>query len=61
MGIVIAVVFFIFTPQHGSEIKAGSMVPEFTLPDQNGKDFNIKDVVGTKNLVIYFYPKDDTP
>ena len=39
----------------------GSIIQEFTLPDQNGKAFNIKDYIGKKNLVIYFYPKDDTP
>jgi peroxiredoxin Q/BCP len=43
------------------KIEVGSQIPEFTLPDQNGKEFNIKDFIGKKNLVIYFYPKDDTP
>jgi peroxiredoxin Q/BCP len=44
-----------------NEIKIGSTVPEFSLPDQNGKMFDINTVAGKKNLVIYFYPKDDTP
>ena len=34
--------------------------PEFTLPDQNGKDISLKDFRG-KNLVLYFYPRADTP
>jgi peroxiredoxin Q/BCP len=42
-------------------IKVGDMIPEFTLPDQNGILFDIKSVMGTKKLVIYFYPKDDSP
>lgn len=42
-------------------IKVGSSVPNFELFDQNGELFNLKDVIGKKNLVIYFYPKDDTP
>jgi peroxiredoxin Q/BCP len=42
-------------------IKVGSGVPEFTLPDQHGNLFNINSVLGKKNLVIYFYPKDDSP
>ena len=42
-------------------IKIGSTIPEFSLPDQNGNLFNISSVVGKKNLVIYFYPKDDSP
>jgi len=43
------------------EIKVGSSLPKFTLPDQNGHLFDIKSVLGKKNLVIYFYPKDDSP
>jgi peroxiredoxin Q/BCP len=39
----------------------GSHVPEFSLPDQDGKLFSINSVIGKKNLVIYFYPKDDSP
>jgi peroxiredoxin Q/BCP len=43
------------------KIEVGSMVPDFSLPDQDGEMFHIKDVLGKKKLVIYFYPKDDTP
>lgn len=41
--------------------EVGGHVPEFTLPDQNGNLFSINSVIGKKNLVIYFYPKDDSP
>jgi peroxiredoxin Q/BCP len=34
--------------------------PDFTLPDQNGDEHSLKDYAG-KWLVLYFYPKDDTP
>ena len=44
-----------------NETKIGSTIPSFTLPDQNGELFDINTVLGKKNLVIYFYPKDDTP
>lgn len=44
-----------------NELKIGSTIPAFTLLDQNGKLFDINTVLGKKNLVIYFYPKDDTP
>lgn len=44
-----------------NEIKIGSTVPEFSLADQNGNMFDINSVLGKKNLVIYFYPKDDSP
>lgn len=44
-----------------NQIKTGDHIPSFSLPDQNGNLFDINSVVGKKNLVIYFYPKDDTP
>ncbi|MEZ5198603.1 MAG: peroxiredoxin [Bacteroidales bacterium] len=44
-----------------SKITVGSIIPDFTLKDQNGKDFKVFNFVGSYNLVIYFYPKDDTP
>ena len=42
-------------------IGVGSTIPQFSLPDQNGSMFDISTVLGKKNLVIYFYPKDDSP
>lgn len=44
-----------------NEIKIGSTIPAFTLPDQNGNPFDITSLIGKKNMVIYFYPKDDSP
>jgi peroxiredoxin Q/BCP len=44
-----------------NQIKTGSIVPSFTLPDQNGNLFDINSALDKKNLVIYFYPKDDSP
>lgn len=41
-------------------LSEGAPMPEFSLPDQNGRVFNSKDYIG-KPLVIYFYPKDNTP
>jgi len=34
--------------------------PDFTLPDENGKDVSLKDFRG-KTVVLFFYPKADTP
>jgi peroxiredoxin Q/BCP len=42
-------------------IQIGNDCPIFNLKNQFGKDFNINEVLGKKTLVIYFYPKDDTP
>jgi thioredoxin-dependent peroxiredoxin len=43
------------------KVEIGSNIPAFTLKDQNGNLFDINSVIGKKNLVIYFYPKDDSP
>jgi peroxiredoxin Q/BCP len=42
-------------------LKEGDKIPDFSLRDQNGDLFDIKNVLGRKNLVIYFYPKDGSP
>lgn len=42
------------------KIKSGDSAPEFSLPDQNGKIHTLKEYAG-KWVLIYFYPKDDTP
>lgn len=44
-----------------SSLKANDRVPEFTLKDQHGADFVLGAALGEKALVIYFYPKDETP
>lgn len=41
-------------------ISQGSSAPDFTLPDQNGKEHSLSDYKGTW-VLLYFYPKDDTP
>jgi len=39
---------------------AGSPAPDFTLPSQDGTPVSLKDYSG-KWVVLYFYPKDQTP
>lgn len=41
-------------------LEVGTKAPEFTLPDQNGKYHSLKDYAG-KKVILYFYPKDNTP
>jgi thioredoxin-dependent peroxiredoxin len=41
-------------------IQAGQKAPEFTLPDQDGREVSLSDFAG-RTLVLYFYPKADTP
>nr|WP_294935865.1 peroxiredoxin [uncultured Flavobacterium sp.] len=44
-----------------NEIKVGDTLPLFGAKDQHGNDFYVASVLHKKVLVIYFYPKDDTP
>ena len=41
-------------------LKEGVKAPAFKALDQNGKTIALKDYLG-KKVVLYFYPKDDTP
>lgn len=42
-------------------VKVGDTAPDFTLSSQSGTTVNLKDFYGKKSVVLYFYPKDDTP
>jgi peroxiredoxin Q/BCP len=41
-------------------LNEGDKAPDFTAMDQNGKAVSLADYKG-KNVILYFYPKDDTP
>lgn len=41
-------------------IEPGQPAPEFDLPDENGEPVKLSDLRGQK-VVLYFYPKADTP
>ncbi|WP_129717785.1 thioredoxin-dependent thiol peroxidase [Pedobacter sp. SYP-B3415] len=43
-----------------SELKEGQQAPAFSSTDQDGKQVALSDYTG-KTVVLYFYPKDDTP
>ena len=43
-----------------AKIVEGKKAPDFTLSDANGKPVSLGDFKG-KNVIVYFYPKDDTP
>jgi peroxiredoxin Q/BCP len=65
IGIVLIVGIIILATRNKKEkletLEIGDKIPEFTLLDQDGNTFKVADYIGSKNLVIYFYPKDDTP
>ena len=41
-------------------LEAGIKAPNFTLPDKDGNSVSLSDFLG-KKVVLYFYPKDNTP
>lgn len=41
-------------------LNIGDKAPDFVLPASTGEDIALKDQAG-KKVVLYFYPKDDTP
>ena len=41
-------------------LQTGDVAPDFTVKDQNGDEIKLSDLRGQK-VVLYFYPKDDTP
>lgn len=44
-----------------NKLQVGSEISKFSLKNQYNTDIHIADLIGKKSLVIYFYPKDDTP
>ncbi len=61
LGLVSAlIIVFINIARAGELPVVGQNAPDFSLPDQNGVVHSLKEYSG-KWLVLYFYPKDDTP
>ncbi|MGH7164061.1 MAG: thioredoxin-dependent thiol peroxidase [Nitrospiraceae bacterium] len=44
----------------GEELKAGDQAPDFSLQNESGKPVSLTSLRG-KQVILYFYPKDDTP
>ncbi len=49
------------TSQETTPIAAGAAAPDFTLPDQDKKDFKLSDHLGKKPVALFFYPLDWSP
>ncbi len=41
-------------------LEIGTKAPDFTLPNQDGKEVSLSDFLG-KKVILYFYPRDNTP
>jgi cytochrome oxidase Cu insertion factor (SCO1/SenC/PrrC family) len=49
------------TSAGGNMVKEGSKAPDFALLDDHGRPFKLSDLAGKKTVVLFFYPKADTP
>ena len=70
---LLAIFSFLFFPQiletmrlEAGDVKpevlsVGDPAPDFELSDQEGKTYSISQFRGSKNIILYFYPMDDTP
>jgi peroxiredoxin/mannose-6-phosphate isomerase-like protein (cupin superfamily) len=47
-------------PKESKMLQKNQLAPEFTAPDPHNNTINLSDYRGDKNVVLYFYPKDDT-
>ena len=44
----------------GRQVRVGKRAPDFTLPAQSGEPVRLRDLIGRKAIVLYFYPRDET-
>jgi peroxiredoxin Q/BCP len=59
--VLITIIYRLNMMQSQNNISVGDRVPDFSLKDQFGNNFHSADYLGKTTMVIYFYPKDDTP
>ncbi len=52
---------FGFGKANAADLKVGSPAPDFTLAASDGSQVHLKDWLSKAPIVLYFYPKDDTP
>jgi peroxiredoxin Q/BCP len=58
---VIGCILFSTAATFAAVPQAGDKAPLFTGQDQDGKTFKLKSLIGEKIVLLYFYPKDNTP
>jgi peroxiredoxin Q/BCP len=42
-------------------LEEGIVAPDFSAPNQDGNNIRLSDYRGKKSVVLYFFPKDETP
>jgi peroxiredoxin Q/BCP len=58
---VVLVVIYVALAQTGLKLKAGDKAPDFTLQDAFGKSYQLSSYKGKSPVIVYFYPKANTP
>ena len=58
---VVLVVIYVAFAQTGLKLKAGDKAPDFTLRDAFGKSYQLSSYKGKSPVIVYFYPKANTP
>ncbi|NQU68043.1 MAG: peroxiredoxin [Candidatus Marinimicrobia bacterium] len=58
--LILGAIVFGFNLLSASDLVVGNLAPDFTLPDENDSLHTLSDYRGQR-VVVYFYPKDDTP
>ena len=58
--LALATVAALVAPARAGELKEGDAAPAFAAKGDDGKDYSLASLKG-KTIVLYFYPKDDTP
>lgn len=58
---LIAVFFFQFCGGNAEKLNVGNQAPDFELKDAYGKTYKLSDYKNYKPVIIYFYPKANTP
>lgn len=60
-ALLISILVFSACDEATERVKIGKIAPDFELKDQNGITHILSSYIGKSNVVLYFYPKDDTP
>jgi peroxiredoxin len=61
ISFLLTLLIFSAAAMSGEGAKVGDPVPDISAPDENGKDVKLADFKGKHGLIIFFYPRADTP